>query len=121
MESSRRAARVKLAIAANGLAGGQRFDVDTPLSKLLERLGLGPQLPVCARTDEQAPRQLLEHQPRAGSSRPYSKHSLLYEAVQEGRTPAAKAGDDEAGLALLESREHPERGKGRFVQGRVPG
>ena len=61
MESSRRAARIELAVAANGLAGGQRLDLDTPLSKLLDRLGLGPQLPVRARTDEQVPRQLLVH------------------------------------------------------------
>jgi putative phosphoribosyl transferase len=70
MERGRRAARVELAVAVDSLAGRKRRDLDTPLPQLLEHLGLGPHMPVRARTDEQVPRQLLEHVVEVGEDEP---------------------------------------------------
>lgn len=70
MERSRRAARVELAVTANGLVGGQCLDFYAAVPQLLERLGLGPHLLVRARTDEQMRRQLLEHAFEVGEDEP---------------------------------------------------
>jgi hypothetical protein len=70
MERSRRATPVELAVAADGLAGRQRLDLNTPLAQLVERLGVGLHSSVRARAYKQVARQLLEHVVEVGQDEP---------------------------------------------------
>jgi hypothetical protein len=61
MERSGCAPRIELAVAADGLIGWERLDLDTALAQPVRRLSLGPHLSVCTGADEQALGQLAEH------------------------------------------------------------
>src|SRR5437773_7537038 len=60
VKRGRRAARVELAVATDGLVRRQRLDLDAPLPQLLERLRVGTHLPVGARAYDQPLRQLVD-------------------------------------------------------------
>ena len=60
MKCSRRAARVELAVAADGLVRRQGLDLDTAPPELSKRLRVGTQLPVRAGADDQPLRQLID-------------------------------------------------------------
>src|SRR6266496_327239 len=83
MECGRRAARVELAVATDGLVRRQGLDLDAPLPQLLERLRVGTHLPVGSRADDQPLRQLLDdvaeigkHQSVPISPPPVAEHAL---------------------------------------------
>ena len=61
MKRRRRAALVRIAVAADGLRGGERLDLDAALPQGLEHRRVGPQPPVCAAAENQPVGQLGLH------------------------------------------------------------
>jgi hypothetical protein len=66
VERGRRAARIELAVAADGLVRRQGLHLDAALAELVERLRLRTHLPVRARADDKPFRQLLEYVVQVG-------------------------------------------------------
>src|SRR5205823_3297054 len=83
VQCGRRAARVELAVATDGLVRRQGLDLDAPLPELLERFRVGTHLPVRARAHDQPLRQLLDDVSEIGkyqsvpiSPPPVGEHTL---------------------------------------------
>jgi hypothetical protein len=85
VKRGRRAALVGVAVAADGLGGGERLDLDAALPQGREHRGVGPQLPVRATAENQPLGQLSPHvlevlqrqrvalaPPQSGTTRPGS-------------------------------------------------